>query len=341
MQTFDLAFTISLGSFSAQFRADGRECAIYSENGIELHAFDVPAYSRQLSEDLGGRIQRAVFSPDDRWLAAPGEERLGLWDLATKGRAALAAEGAGAFLFFSGDGHQLFASSQSAGYRWWIDPCTNGEAPPRLDPAPLGQPIGFSSLAVASNLLALTTTRGSQLVGLDQLPVDEKSWTETIEGINRISPDGRWLAIYHPYTSILHLYDLPGLHLAAALTNRFNVNGFEFSPLGDELALASTKRIEFWSTTTWQRTREITNFMGAFFTPDGAALWLTRDYRTGGLYKADGSEPLLPLPAGMLPLALSHDGRLLALSVEARRIQLWDMDVIHNEFRNLGIDWLP
>jgi len=41
----------------------------------------------------------------------------------------------------------------------------------------------------------------------------------------------------------------------------------------------------------------------------------------------------------MLPLALSHDGRFLALGVDTRRIQVWNMDVIHSEFRKLGIDW--
>jgi hypothetical protein len=50
-------------------------------------------------------------------------------------------------------------------------------------------------------------------------------------------------------------------------------------------------------------------------------------------------EPLLLLPSGMVPLALSHDGRHLALSVDAWRIQVWDLNAVLKEFQNLGIDW--
>jgi WD40 repeat protein len=341
MQTFDLAFTINLGSFLAQFRADGRECAIINDEGISLHAFEVPAYSRQFSEDLGGRIQRAVFSLDDRWLAAPGEERLGLWDLASKGPGAVTKEGADAAVFFSGDGHQLFASSRDRCYHWRIDPGTNSDSPPQLSQIPLDPPKGFTSLAVLSNLVAFTATRGSQVVNLEELPTADTGWAQTSDGINRFSPDDRWLAVFLPFDSVLHLYNLPQLTLAAALTNRHSINSFDFSPLGEEIAVSSTKRVEFWSTATWQRTREITNFMGAFFTQDGTALWLTKDYRTAGLYDSQDIKPLLPLPAGMLPLAISHDGKFIALSVDARRIQVWSMETIHKEFQNLGIDWIP
>lgn len=341
MQTLDLAFTINLNSFSAQFRADGCQCAIAVEDGIELHAFELPAYDRQLTEDLGGRLRRAAFSPDGRWLAAPGEDRMGLWDLRANGPGALAPEGADARLYFSGDGHELFASGHVGGYRWQISPSTNASSPPRLNRIPLDQPKGFTSLAVVSNLIAFTTTNGSQVVSFDALPRIGTGLTPTVEGINGISADARWLAVYQPYTSILHVHELPSLRPVAGLTNHSNFSSFEFSPLGDELAVASSKRIEFWSTTTWLRTREITNFMGVLFTPDAAALWLSKDYRTAGLYDATKLEPLLPLPSGMLPLAVSPNGRFLALSVDARRIQVWDIAALHNEFRSLGIDWTP
>ena len=45
------------------------------------------------------------------------------------------------------------------------------------------------------------------------------------------------------------------------------------------------------------------------------------------------------LPTGMLPLALSPDGRLLAVSVDAQRLQLWDLAALREEFRKIGLDW--
>lgn len=339
MQTLQLAFTIDLNSFQAEFSSDSRHCAVRTEQGIRLYAFEPPAYKRQFADDLGGRIQRAVFSPGDRWLAAPGEDRVGLWDLRAKGPPALASEGADDLLYFSADENNLFASGSGECFRWRISPAAQAQAPPRLDRIPLEKPAGFTSLAVASNTLALTTTHGSQWVGLDEANLDKPGWIDTIDGNSGLSPDGHWLAIYRSFTPVLYLYELPQLRLAAVLTNQFNVKSFAFSPDSAELGVASTKRVEFWNTATWQASREMTNFMGAFYSPDGMQLWLTRDYRSGGLYNLEGTQPFLPLPSGMLPLALSHDGRFLALSVDARRIQLWDMDVIHREFRKLGIDW--
>ena len=51
-------------------------------------------------------------------------------------------------------------------------------------------------------------------------------------------------------------------------------------------------------------------------------------------------EPLLLLPKGMLPLALSPDGRHLAVSVDARRLQVWDLSEIRKKLHTFGLDWV-
>jgi fructose-1,6-bisphosphatase/inositol monophosphatase family enzyme len=40
-----------------------------------------------------------------------------------------------------------------------------------------------------------------------------------------------------------------------------------------------------------------------------------------------------------LPLAVSADGRYLAVSVEAQRLQVWDLAALREQFRALGLDW--
>src|SRR4030095_8674771 len=97
------------------------------------------------------------------------------------------------------------------------------------------------------------------------------------------------------------------------LINKASIAGFNFSPLQDEVAVASRGQVEFWSTTTWQRTRAATNFIGIphvgmLFEPEGRFLWLVKDFRPAGLYESHTLEPLLFLPNGMLPLALGEDG---------------------------------
>ena len=85
--------------------------------------------------------------------------------------------------------------------------------------------------------------------------------------------------------------------------------------------------------------RVLTNFGRLLYTPDTRALWLTKDQRTAGLYEAHTAQPLLPLPPNTLPLALSPDGRQLAVSVDARRVQVWDLAEVRQELRKLGLDW--
>jgi WD40 repeat protein len=157
--------------------------------------------------------------------------------------------------------------------------------------------------------------------------------------MNWISPNEQWLLIYRSFSSLLNLYRLPHLEPVVTLTNHGGIGGFAFSPHGDELAVSSSQRVEFWNTRTWQRTRELTNFMGIIYSPDGRTMWLTRDYRDSGLYDASTLKLLLPLPTGAFPLALSPDGRSLAVSVNLRRLQVWDLEEVRRQLRDVGLDW--
>jgi hypothetical protein len=83
----------------------------------------------------------------------------------------------------------------------------------------------------------------------------------------------------------------------------------------------------------------LTNFAQVLYTQDGSGLWLLKDHRTAGLYDPRTLEPLLLLPSGMLPLAVSPDGRRLAVSVDAQRLEVWDLVALREEFAKLGLDW--
>ncbi|HTD66908.1 MAG TPA: hypothetical protein VK846_10310, partial [Candidatus Limnocylindria bacterium] len=85
--------------------------------------------------------------------------------------------------------------------------------------------------------------------------------------------------------------------------------------------------------------RSLTNFGRLLYATDARAAWLERDSRTAGLYDKQTLEPLLLLPLGMLPMAVSADGRQLAVKVDGRRLQVWDMDELRRQLRDLGLDW--
>jgi WD40 repeat protein len=334
------AFNIGLGSYTPRFRSDGRECAVVIETPrrVLLHAFEPPAAHREFSEDLGVRLRSAAFSADGRWLAASGADRCGVWDLASGAPGTLTKGGDQTRVAFS-KRDELFVYRFEECSRWQVMPGTGAVAPPRLEQVELDVPTGFGSVALLSNSFVLIAARGSQIRGLDPHYEQSGDWKSTVNGNSTVSPDGRWLAVHPTYQLTLFIYHLPDLELAAVLTNSFRIGPFHFSPRGNELAVGSQRGIEFWSTKTWQRTRVLTNFIDILYAPDVRSFWLTKDYNTAGLYDAESLQPLLPLPNGTLPLAVSPNGRQIALSIDMRRLQVWDLVEVRKRLRDLGLDW--
>ena len=95
------ALSIDLQSFNIQIRRDGRECVLSAPEVLQFHALEYPMAPREMTEDLGGGIRRAAFSPDGRWLAASGQESMGVWDLTTGASGTLAREHLSAIGFFA------------------------------------------------------------------------------------------------------------------------------------------------------------------------------------------------------------------------------------------------
>jgi hypothetical protein len=343
--TLERAFTIRLGGYVSQFRGDGEAFAINTRSGVKLHAFARPSGYRAFAEDLGTLVQQAAFSADGRWLAASGNKRMGLWDLTTSGPGALEEEGHDTHCFFTPDGQQLFCSRRmdvkNDCFRWKITAANDAQEPPRLEPLPLRMPRGYTFVSLNSNSVVMTSTNGSQLLALDEVEAGKSAWKRTTFGLNRVSPDGRWMGISRHLSSSLYVHRLPGLEHVTTLKHLTNVHHFEFSPHGDEVALCSRAGVELYSTATWKRTCLLTNFdrSACLYTPDGRSLWLTTEWSAVGLYDARTLEPLLLLPTGMLPLAVSPDGRRLAVSVGMQRLELWDLKMLREQLRELGLDW--
>ena len=347
-RTRQRAFTIRLDGSAGQFRADGRAYAVQTRSGLRLHTFERPGGYREFTEDLGTRLQQAAFSSDGRWLAASGEKRLGVWDLTTGSPGVLDDLAHDAHGFFTTDAREFFASrnrgvGDNAAFRWHLAPASVAGEAPKLERLPLPRTGGFSFLSLHSNSVLLTTTNGTQVLAPDEIGTGRKDWRPTLAGMNRSSPDGRWLGVLPHYSPSLQVYTLPGLEPVARLTRLpalGTINFFEFSPAGDEVSLYSSRGVELWSTATWERTRVLTNFSRPFlYAPDGRGLWLTTGLREAGLYDARTLEPRLLLPTGMLPLAVTRDGRHLAVSIDGQRLQVWDMAALREQFRQLGLDW--
>jgi WD40 repeat protein/predicted Ser/Thr protein kinase len=337
------AFTVGLESFVTRFRADGRACAVMRASGIQWYRFESPTGYREFAEDLGSRLRHAAFSTDGRWLAVSGDKRAAVWDLSSGGQGAVDEEAGEAFFVFTPDGTELFASANREGevdcFRWRLAPGKNPGESPGLTRLPLYKPAGVTSLGLRSNSVVMTGAKGSQVLAPEEMENGSARWTRTSPGINRVSPDGRWLGIHRPFSASLYVYRLPGLERVAKLTHLAAIGQIAFALLGDEVAICSSRGVELWNTETWQRTRVLTNFVRLLYTADARAAWLERESRTAGLHHAQTLEPRLLRPTGIFPLALSADGRQLAVKVDGHRLQVWNLAALRGELRALKLDW--
>jgi WD40 repeat protein len=337
-------FGIREDSFVAKFRADSQACALLTDAGVRLYKVARRSAHRDFAGDAGKRVRHAAFSPDGRWLAASYEKCAAVWDLSGQAPPAIDEEGFDCHFFFSQDSHEVFASRShtrhSAGYWWRLHSATNATTPPFLEKVPLSNPPDFTFLTLHSNLVVMTSGRGTQFIPRDGLATLPDQWRTTIPGVNVVSPSGRWLAIRRPFSSSAYLYRLPGCELASKLEHPAAIGGFAFSPAGDEMAICSRAGLEFWSAASWHRTGLASNLVTheAFYRPDGEALWLRR-YQESGLYDRRTLQPKLLLAEEMSPLATSADGKLLAVGVDGRHLQVWNIEELRTILRELKIDW--
>ena len=114
-----------------------------------------------------------------------------------------------------------------------------------------------------------------------------------------------------------------------------------FTPSGDELAVVTARGVSFLETNRWTTRRTLPLALAdnarIIFTPDGQSFWLAQSAREAALYDLRTLRPTLPLPDNVSPVALSADGRYLAVEVEAQRLQVWDLVETRRKLQELGL----
>jgi hypothetical protein len=145
-------------------------------------------------------------------------------------------------------------------------------------------------------------------------------------GRGYVSPNGRWLAMVYHYSTIVGVFQLPEVNPVARLQTSNYVGSITFSHGSDEMLVLNRSGAEWFDTRTWQCSRRQPGVgvsgSYAFYTPDDRGIWMVTHFRNAALVDRHTLKPILPLPSDVLPLAVSPDGRQLAVSVEGRRVQL-------------------
>jgi WD40 repeat protein len=348
LRTRQRAFTCADTGYRLFWSLDGVHCAMIPGGRLrlQLYAFEQPV-CLELSGNCGVRLRQGAFSPDGRWLAVPDSQNLCVWDLTSNSPPALLAEKPLCPPFFSPDGSEMFAVAGPVGQEglkaWRITGGSSPSAAPKLTSLLVAAQPGLTWAGLAGDELVLTGQEGVRLVARTNLAKGSARLWRTSAGPGALSPDGRWLALTHSYSPLVTVYRLPEMDEVAQLHTSQFVAGVWFSTTADELMVINRGGVERWETATWQRKwRESSSPISdsfVLYAPDGCGLWRVTSYRDTAYCDRRSLEAILPLPSNVIPLAVSADGRQLAVSVDDQRVQVWDLAELRKRFRELGIDW--
>jgi WD40 repeat protein len=334
----DRAFVIGPHTIRVQTSGHGGRCAVETAAGLQLHSFDPSESCRELTGDFSGGFREATFSPDGRWLAAGGSLALRVWDWKSDAAPSAPFESEDATAFFAPDSSELFAFWEKELAHWRIEPGDDASSP-RLTRLPVPSVGRVYSGQFFGDEVILGTHAGVLFCSR----ADITGGTLNTESIGRTacvtSPDGQRLAIAKGgWMQFFQRQPWKGCGLADFGSR---VLFHAFTPRGDELAVATAKGVSFLETNRWtiQRTLPAALVGNArlLFTPDGRSFWLALDARSAALYDLETLRVTLPLPDNVRPVALSADGRHLAVEVDARRLQVWDTREIQRRLRELGL----
>ena len=344
LRSMQRAFIIGLQSSRLQFRRDGMECAVLTETDVQWHAFERSSTCREFDATALTRLYHGTFSPDGRWLVVTGRRQVGMWDW-TRGIVPALQSGPQfpSIPFFTPDNSRLFVYWNDGIACWDLIPGISDGRPVQLGPRPVNKTRRLFSAFVCSDDVVLTGAGG-----VDFLPLANTAGTSrffsTPNGLGCVSSDHRYVALRYPSRLWVRIFRAPDMTQMRKIDTGSEVVNFAFTPRGDQLAVATRTGVDFYDSIAWQRTRSVPMRMDTYakliFAPDGETVWICNDARSAALYRVRDLKILLPLPVDTLPLAISPDARYLAVSVESRRLQLWDLEEVRKELRDLGLDWV-
>jgi WD40 repeat protein len=303
---------------------------------------------RRLGRTRTGLVWGAAFSTDGRVLATASGEEVRLWQVNQNRLVAdLPMPGARSVIWHP-NGTDLVASGWSGIGLWPIE-LSIERAEVRAAAARRLSALHLERAALASDgrFMVATGTTNADLLLLDP---DQPSEPRLLIGHPQatsvsIGPSGKWFATGTWHGTGVNIWSTETWKPIRELP----VNGnavCAFTPDGKWLLTSSGEEYCLWSADTWEPRLKLPrdkagDMPGAIAVSPAAPLAALLHGRNTGVKLVsipDGQE-LAFLDTGE-PLCFSRDGNLLATTSEDRQnVLVWDLRLIRQELRALGLDW--
>ncbi len=341
------------------FSRDGSRVCYRTPGGWGMWQVDAPQAFRLISvgDQRLSLVSTADLSPDNSTLllAASGSSLL-LMDLASEHVTKLPLRDV-RVAWFMPDGRTIFTSGYAQGLSLWpLDISTNATTGDRTallgpartvpgatwkdsDSAGLSDDGRFAGTRISSREVVVMdlkhTNRITRLIGVRQ-------------GCRpTFSADHRWIVTASEGGGGPNLWEADTGRFVRLLHPHRDNGGAQFSPDGRVLVTTDPSGVRFYDASTWQVIRHLPAAHGtplagsAAFTPDSRLAAFTIGQRELRLADPRTGEVLAtltsPEPRPINSLRFSRDGRLLAVATATDAVDLWDIALIDEELKKLGL----
>ena len=331
------------GNVQFQLHRDGGE--------IWEFATGSDCFSRyRLEGETGRKVASLAFSPDSKWLLGSARTTL-LWDLATGDEIARDDQIEARSLAFEGNARVLAGGDKLGLRRYELrDSAAEGNVEFVEIQTLRREGINRFALSSGGRTVAHTVMGERDVYLLDAFSGNERDLLAGQPGVSQpvFDPSGRWLATSYWRGGEVRIWDLENIEAEPAdLVSSHRWAQIAFSPDGKTMVMATKDGYDLWTPGDWDE--PTANFDGRggpmTFHPDGDFLICPLSLRTIGLVDLGSLEVLaklrLPLstPTNLADLAISPDGRYLAVATQQRDIFVWDLLLMRKELSTMNLNW--